>query len=89
VIIYYIILDEYVIMYWYRVAGKAGHIMKMKRKNKSLRAVSVFKLNSSFDLISDCVIPYTAFSPNQTVEAIIYKNKIVIKPIRTKNPPKL
>lgn len=73
-------------MYWYRVAGKDGHMI---RKNKSLRAVSVFKLNSSFDLISDCVIPYTAFSPNQTVEAKIYKNKIVIKSIRSKNPPKM
>ena len=69
-------------MYWYRVAGKAGHIMKMKRKNKSLRAVSVFKLNSSFDLISDCVIPHTDFSPNQVVQAISYKNRIVIKPYK-------
>ena len=56
--------------------------MKRKRKNKSLRNVSIFKLNNSFDLISDCVIPHTDFSPNQVVQAINYKNRIVIKPYK-------
>lgn len=64
------------------MAGKDGHIMKRKRKNKSLRNVSIFKLNNSFDLISDCVIPHTDFSPNQVVQAISYKNRIVIKPYK-------
>ena len=52
--------------------------MKRKRKNKSLRNVSIFKLNNSFDLISDCVIPHTDFSPNQVVQILKYKNVFIL-----------